>query len=117
EKADGKGKTVYLRLDSEANDGESADQLTIKCEGKNKLSAYIATSTALAKTPLVVTVDGKPGRWKTTLAKSKKAVFLKDAKKDVKGLLGKDKLVVTLPAKGRPKRTFPIDGIEAALGP
>lgn len=116
EKGEGKKKAVYLRLDSQADDGEARDQLTIKCGGKKKMDAYIATTKRLSKGALAVRVDGKKARWKTTLSKSKKAVFVKDAKKHVKALLGKDELVVTLPAKGKPKRVFPIDGIEAALG-
>lgn len=115
EKGAGKKKAVYLRLDSATADGDAADQLTIKCGGKKKVDAYIATTTRLKKGPLQVRVDGKQTRWRTTLSKSKKAVFLKDAKKGVKALLGKKELVVTLPAKGKPKRVFPIEGIEAAL--
>lgn len=115
EKGAGAKKALYLRLDSEVPEGEAPDQLTIKCGGKKKLDAYIATTTRLKKGPLSVAVDGKKARWRTTLSKSKKAVFLKDAKKAVKALLDKDQLVVTLPAKGAPKRVFPIDGIEAAL--
>lgn len=121
DKGKGKKRTVFLRLDSAAADGSDdegrSDQLTIKCAGRERVDAYIATTTKLNKAPLVVQVDGKKGRFKTRLSKSKKAVFLKDAKKGVKTLLGKDELVVTLPAKGKPRRTFPIDGVEAALAP
>lgn len=117
EKGAGKRKSVYLRLDSNEQEGTASDQLTIKCGGKKKLDAYLATTTRLGKGPLVITLDGKKARWKTKLSKSKKAVFLKDAKKGVKGMLGKDELVITLPAKGKPKRVFAIDGIEAALEP
>ncbi len=114
EKGKGKKRAVYLRLDSEGAAGEARDQLTVKC-GANKLDAYIATTTRLKKGPLTVSVDGERARWQTKLSKSRKAVFLKNAKKDLKALLGKDELVITLPAKGKPKRVFPIDGIEAAL--
>lgn len=113
EKGEGAKKALYLRLDSSAESG-AAEQLTIKCAGK-KLDAYISTTTTLRKGPLSSTIDGKKAVFQTTLSKSKKAVFLKDAKKHIKALLGKKELVVRLPAKGTPKRVFPIEGLDAAL--
>lgn len=115
ERGQGAKKAIFLRLESVAEGDGAPDQLTIKCSGKQKVEAYVSTTTRLRKGPVAGTVDGKKARFQTTLSKSRKAIFLKDAKRHVKALLGKEELVIRLPAKGTPKRVFPVAGLDAAL--
>lgn len=106
---------VLLKLDSEEREGSAPDRFTIRCKRGKKLDAYFATTERLKKGTLNVRADKRRARWKGNLAKSKKAIFLKAAKKDLKLLKGKKSLKVRYPARKKVEATYDIEGIDAAL--
>jgi hypothetical protein len=107
--------TVYLKLNSEEKEDSAPDRFTIRCKRGKKLDAYFATTDRLKKGRITGKADKRRVRWSANLAKSKKAIFLKKPKKDLKALKGKKKLYIRYPAAKKVEATFDIDGVDAAF--